>query len=306
MSSKNLTGGAGDHTLFAGPTPDLGSSIQFPDSGSGFQFPDSGSGFQFPDSGSGNDQISAPEPTPLQPPDSEAGGGLAPDSGSGNDQISAPEPLPAPPPVPNPNPLVVSSGGDPIIIPLDGNKYSLAPHIKYVNLFFDYKNKIFINAQVDLLSKPDFPDRIYWDTGFSNIGEVSHIYSNSYYRRFFIYFDGECLEINADTLDYDILTKLSNIKVIQFTPKTGIKSVSFNKIYPLLNSTKGLKLGFNNIIFTLISDINTDDRHYIELTLFNCSNQSKLYGALVNSNKIIKISNIVGPELFNSNVYSLI
>ncbi len=197
------------------------------------------------------------------------------------------------------NTTIVQTGGDPIIVPVKGPKYALASHIKFVNLFADYGNKIFINAHVELLNKNDFPNKIYWENEFVNLNDVHHIYSNSYYRRFFIYYLGECVEIDADTLFCNSLTKLNKIKIVNFEPKTGIKSISFNKVYPLTNKTKNIKIGFNNFILTIMSDVNTDDRHYIEFIDVKSFNQTNLSGAFINPNKIINISNLVGPELFN-------
>ncbi len=193
---------------------------------------------------------------------------------------------------------VMKSGGDPIIHPLIGPKYSLAPHIKFVNLLADYSTNIFINAHVDMMKPSDFPKQIYWDKSFSNTDELSHIYSNSYYRRFFVYYAGEAVEIDADTLEVNKLTKLNKIKVASFKPKTGIKSISFDKTYPLTNATKAIKIGFGNFILTLTSDINTDDRHHLEL--FNVKNYSLIHmsGALISKDQILRISNLAGPELF--------
>ncbi len=192
----------------------------------------------------------------------------------------------------------IKSGGDPIIHPLIGPKYSLAPHINFVNLLADYSTNTFINSHIDMLKPSDFPTQVYWDKSFSNITDLKHIYTNTYYRRFFIYYAGEAVEIDADTLEVNKLTKLNKIKVANYKPKTGIKSISFDKTYPLTDATKGIKIGFGNLILTLISDINTDDRHYLEL--FNAKNYSLIHmsGALISKDQILRISNLAGPELF--------
>ncbi len=193
----------------------------------------------------------------------------------------------------------ISTGGDPMINPMFGPKYSLAPHVKFVNLLSDFSNKIFINAHVDLLNKNDFPKEIYWDNSFSKIENAEHVYTNTYYRRFFIYYAGEAIEIEADTLAVNKLSEINKIKILNYKPKTGIKSISFNKTYPLLNTTKSVKIGFNNFILTITSDISTDDRHYVELLNVKPYGRLRLSGALVSKNQIIKITNLVGPELFN-------
>ena len=201
--------------------------------------------------------------------------------------------IPEPPPQPNP----VHSGGDPIIQPLFGSKFALAPHIKFVNLLADYTNKIFINAQVDMLTLADWPDQIYWDSGFTPINKVSHIYSNTYYRKFYIQYYEESIEIDADTLAIINQTNLTKIKIAKFKPIIGLKSISFDKTYPLLNSTIGLKVGFENYLLTLTADINTDDRHHLELLDVSNSTLSKCSGALISKDRIIRISSLDGGEL---------
>jgi hypothetical protein len=192
----------------------------------------------------------------------------------------------------------IKTGGDPIIQPLMGTSYALAPHIKYVNLLADYTNKIFINAQVELLTINDFPKKIYWDTSFSDISEVSHVYSNSYYRKFQITYNTETIEINADTLEIKQLTPIIKIKSGKFTPKTGLNSISFNKTYPKTNATKGLRIGLADYLITFVSDINTDDRHSIELLKTKKYNLTNICGAFICKDQIIKISDLTGFELY--------
>ncbi len=200
----------------------------------------------------------------------------------------------------------ITTGGDPIINPLYGPKFSLANHIKYVNLLADYSNKIFINARVDMLLEKDFPKTIYWDNSFCLTSNLSHIYNNSYYREFYIYYDGEAVKINADTLDIIKLTSTNKIKVANFQQRNGLKSISFSKTYPLLNSTKGLKIGLKNYLLTFISDINTDDRHHIELLAVKNKDLENCSGALICKDQILKISSLEGKELFefNSNPFN--
>lgn len=199
----------------------------------------------------------------------------------------------------------IYTGGDPIIQPLFGCKFALAPHIKYVNLLADYTNGIFINGHVEMLKPEDFPTKIYWDSGFSKTSDLTHMYTNSYYRKFHITFGNESIHVNADTLEVTKLTPLNKLRVVNFKPKTGIKSISFDKIYPLSNSTKGIKIGFGNYLLTIVSDINTDDRHHLELLNVKSFDVENLSGALISQNQIIKISSLEGPELyqFDSNPF---
>lgn len=193
------------------------------------------------------------------------------------------------------------SGGDPIIKPLLGKKFGLQNHIKFVNLLADYTNKIFINANVDMLHKSNFPEYIYWDNSFSKTEDMDHIYLNSYYRKFHITCQEESIEIDADTLKVTCLTNVNKLRFTMFKPKSGLKSISFDKTYPLLDSTIGVKIGFGNYMLTLITDINTDDRHYIELISLNGIDIKNTSGALISKDTIIRISDLYGSELHNYN-----
>lgn len=196
--------------------------------------------------------------------------------------------------------ISLSTGGDPIIKPLFGCKFALAKHIEFVNLLADYNNKIFINAEVKILQLNDFPKNIFYDTSFSPTASLSHIYSNSYYRKFYINYQNEKIIIDMDTLG--ILSKTTNtnpkIKILKFKPQTGLKSISFDKTYPLLESTKGIKIGFGPYLLTLITDLNTDDRHHIDLLITKPQDIINCSGAFISKDQIIKISNIEGSELY--------
>jgi hypothetical protein len=194
-----------------------------------------------------------------------------------------------------------SSGGDPIIKPLLGKKFGLQNHIKFVNLLADYTNKIFINAHVDMLHKNNFPKHIYWNNSFSKTEDLNHIYLNSYYRKFHITCQKESIEIDADTLHVTCLTNVNKLRFVVFKPKSGLKSISFDKTYPLLDSTIGIKVGFGNYILTLITDINTDDRHYLELINLKGIDIKNTSGALISKDTIIRISDLYGSELYNYN-----
>ena len=196
----------------------------------------------------------------------------------------------------------IISGGDPIIQPLVGQKFALAPHIKFVNLLADYSSDIFINAQIDMLNPDDFPKQIYWDHSFSESSKLTHIYFTSYYRKFLIYFKGDIIKVNADDLKIQKQNDNCKFKIANFKPKTGLKSISFDKTYPLFDSTKGIRIGFGNYLLTIMSDINTDDRHHIELLNTKQFNLLQTYGAFIDKNKIIRISSLDGPELFSKDI----
>ena len=193
----------------------------------------------------------------------------------------------------------MKTGGDPIIQPLFGNKFALAPHIKYVNLIADFTSNTFVNAQVDMLNLCDFPEKIYWDCSFSETKTLSHIYANSYYRKFRINYQNEIIEIDADTLDVTEITKTNKLKNVKFTPKTGLKSISFDKTYPLFKTTKGIRVGFGNYLLTIISDISTDDRHHVELVNVKHMDLSNTCGALISKDQIIRINDLTGKEVYN-------
>ena len=54
-----------------------------------------------------------------------------------------------------------------------------------------------------------------------------------------------------------------------------------------------------NLILTITSDLNTDDRHYLELTNVKSFDVPYLSGALISKDRIIKISSLEGNELFH-------
>ena len=162
----------------------------------------------------------------------------------------------------------------------------------------DYSNNIFINGQVGMLNPADFPRDIYWDNGFSKISDLSHVYDNSYYRKFHITCGNETIEIDADTLKVHELTPLNKLRIVNFKPKTCIRSISFDKLYPLTSATKGIRIGFLNYLLTIVSDINTDDRHHLELLHVKNFDNPNLSGALISKDQIIRISNLAGSELY--------
>jgi hypothetical protein len=190
------------------------------------------------------------------------------------------------------------SGGDPLICPMFGKTFALASHIKFVNLLSDFTNGIFINGQVGILQPGDFPQFIYWDSSFTKTSDISHVYANSYYRRFYIRYANEELIIDADTLLTKAISKLNKIRLVKSKPKTGLESISFNKTYPLLESTKQIKIGFGPYLLTLTTDLNTDDRHHLDLLITKPENIVNCSGAFISQDQIIRISDIVGTELY--------
>jgi alpha-tubulin suppressor-like RCC1 family protein/uncharacterized protein YjdB len=194
----------------------------------------------------------------------------------------------------------VMTGGDPIIFPIEGCKYYIAPHVKYVNLLADYDNSLFINAHIDMLKLSDFPKTIYCDNIFHETNTLDHIYKNSYYRKFYIKYGSDELIIDADRLIVKYSNVLNKIKLVKFKPSEGLKSATFNKRYPLLNTTQGLKIGIGKYLLTIVTDLKTDDRHFVELLNVNSFNSANLSGALISSSKITRISNLEGLELYEN------
>ena len=192
----------------------------------------------------------------------------------------------------------IKTGGDPLICPMYGQTFALASHIEFVNLLSDFTNGIFINGQVGMLEPGDFPQFIYWDSGFTKISDISHVYANSYYRRFYIRYHNEELFIDADTLLTKATSKLNKIRLVKTKPKTGLESISFKKTYPLLESTKQIKIGFGPYLLTLTTDVNTDDRHHLDLLITKPQNVINCSGAFISKDQIIRISDIEGTELY--------
>jgi hypothetical protein len=84
-----------------------------------------------------------------------------------------------------------------------------------------------------------------------------------------------------------------------------MKSLVHNKDYPIMESTKMLKIYFNKYIFTIISDINTDERHYINLKFYGSSLEN-CYGGLIEQEKLLVLDNLIEvtgteKEYYNNN-----
>jgi uncharacterized protein YjbI with pentapeptide repeats len=183
------------------------------------------------------------------------------------------------------------TGGDPHIKPIFGEKYLLPNEIKYANLLLDKENNITINCSVDFLKKKDFPKNIYSENEWYESKNIDYIYDYTYYRHLYIKVNDEEIIIDVDTLEVRNLTSLSKIKYFITKPKEGIISIIFNKTYPLLESTKMLKVFIDKYILTFITDINTDERHHLTLDVYG-HNINKCYGGMISQDRLLVLDSI--------------
>lgn len=197
-----------------------------------------------------------------------------------------------------------STSGDPHICTLNNENYTIPTHLEYVNLLNDIENNIIINCKLSKLSKSDFPEDIFIRDKKVNINNIHENRLNhlTYYRRFYIQYKNEKIEIDADTLEISC-NKLNNINYQfyssdQFDNHDNICAIFDNHTYENSTDTKKIVLTFYNYIFTIISDINTMERHYCKLDIINNYNYSKINGALI-SNKKIYYTNRLTSNRFN-------
>jgi hypothetical protein len=183
------------------------------------------------------------------------------------------------------------TGGDPHIKPIFGEKYLLPNEIRYANLLFDKENDVTINCSVDFLKRKDFPKDIYSEDQWYESRDIDYIYDYTYYRNLYIKVNNEEILIDVDTLEVKELTPLNKIKYFVTKPKVGIKSIIFNKTYPLLDSTKMLKLFIDKYILTFITDTNTDERHHLSLDVYGY-NINKCYGGMVSQDRLLVLDSI--------------
>jgi hypothetical protein len=109
--------------------------------------------------------------------------------------------------------------------------------------------------------------------------QTAKIYSRFKYFSFF----------SAGKLKY--ISSLIITLVKANNPDLTIKSIIFNKTYPLLDSTKMLKLFIDKYILTFITDTNTDERHHLSLDVYGY-NINKCYGGMVSQDRLLVLDSI--------------
>ncbi len=199
------------------------------------------------------------------------------------------------------NTISILTGGDPHIRPLIGHQYILPNDIKFVCLLNDPIINFQINACVSLMKKSDFPDYVFAKDKWLNSKKLPYLFKYSYYKEFYISIGSEHILINSDTLEIKTSSN-SNIKIKYFHPnaKNGLYSLIHKLQYPLFKTTKILKIFIDKYIITLMSDINTDERHFINLEYYGLNDIMCFDGALISKLKILQMNDIIGT---NKNYY---
>lgn len=194
------------------------------------------------------------------------------------------------------NSISLLTGGDPHIRPLEGPQYILPNDIKYVCLLDDKFSKLQINARVQIMKKSDFQEYIYSKDKFLKSKKLDYLFNFSYYREIYISIGLDYIFVNPDTLDIRLSSPNSKIRYIFPNPKTGIFSLIHKIQYPLFNTTKILKIFVDKYIITIMSDLNTDERHFINLEYYGTNNIIECNGAFISRLKIIYLKDILGNE----------
>jgi hypothetical protein len=184
------------------------------------------------------------------------------------------------------------SGGDPHIVTLSGERYKLDKNIREVTLLKDTKNDITIIGICAILYESDFKKHIYSKDRYVETRKLNFLQDNTYFRGFIFKCGDDEIRINADSLNTKIIKNITNKIQYKYTDNNTIYSLIHNKAYPMTDQTKTMEIWLDKRVQMIItSDVNTDERHYIKLSLYDCQ-KDKMTGAFIkNSNEnVIKRS----------------
>jgi uncharacterized protein YjbI with pentapeptide repeats len=204
------------------------------------------------------------------------------------------------------NSLSILSGGDPHIRPLLGPQYILPNDIKYVCLLDDQFIGLKINARVAMMKKSDFPNIIFARDQWCDSRKLEYLYNYSYYKELYISIGSDYILIDTDTLEiksYSFDSDLKSnqkIKYLKTNSKKGIYSLIHGLEYPLFDTTKIIKIFVDKYIITFMSDITTDERHFINLEYYGINNITACNGAFISQSKTFVLDDIIGS---NSDYY---
>jgi len=187
----------------------------------------------------------------------------------------------------NTTPLI-EGGGDPHITTIDGKNYKLDNEIVEINLLTDRENDIKIDASCDNLKLGKFKMRLYSNDRYVSLLRLGFVLKNTYFTNFVIRCKTSKIIIDADTLEIKCLTNDDTFIKYNHTKQNKFYSITNKKLYPYTNDTKSVEIwidGKTQLIIT--SDVNTDERHYISLTLPHHTDSQKnlLTGAFIGNNE---------------------
>jgi hypothetical protein len=158
------------------------------------------------------------------------------------------------------------SGGDPHVVTIFNEKYLLPKGSNYFNLFTDTSINLFIECHCDYLDKSSFPSPLYIRDNYVDITDRDdlEIFTNTYYRKFSIRYGRSNFTIDADTLEVIGIID-EEVKVTDIRDDNGLYSITYSLKYPKTGTFKSILLELGEYKFTLVSDISTDERHYVKL-----------------------------------------
>jgi hypothetical protein len=175
------------------------------------------------------------------------------------------------------------SGGDPHVVTIFNEKYLLPKGSNYFNLFTDSSIGLSIKCHCNYIEKNSFPQTLYIRDNYVDISNKDdlEIFTNTYYRKFKVTYGGSDLTIDADTLEITGVLDES-VKVIEQTGDCdGLYSITYSNKYPKTDSLRSILIEIGDYILTLVSDIATDERHYVKLISVKDILVKNLSGALI-------------------------
>jgi hypothetical protein len=174
------------------------------------------------------------------------------------------------------------SGGDPHVVTIFNEKYLLPKGSNHFNLFTDTSINLSIQCYCDYLDKTSFPSPLYIHNNYVDITgrDDLEIFTNTYYRKFSIIYGDSNFTIDADTLE--VLGVIGeNVKITHISDDTGLYSITYSLKYPKNVTFKSILVELGEYKVTLVSDISTDERHYVKLKSDTEIMIKNLSGALV-------------------------
>jgi hypothetical protein len=174
------------------------------------------------------------------------------------------------------------SGGDPHVVTIFNEKYLLPKGSNHFNLFTDTSINLSIECYCDYISKSSFPSPLYIRDNYVDITDKDdlEIFTNTYYRKFSIIYGESRFTIDADTLEVVGIIG-ENVKVSDISDDSGLYSITYSLKYPKTERFKSILVELGEYKFTLVSDISTDERHYVKLKSDKEMLIKNLSGALV-------------------------
>jgi hypothetical protein len=148
-----------------------------------------------------------------------------------------------------------------------------------------------------MMKKSDFVNPIFARDTWCDSRKLKYLYNYSYYKKLYIRIDEEKIYIDPDTLKISISSPTNKIKYIILKPNKGLYSLIHKVTYPIFETTKLLKIFVDKYIITLMADITTDERHFINLEYYGTNNIAACNGSFISQSKTFAMDNIEGSNL---------